>query len=162
MPTATLRIKKEFLDKIDTLVENQDINRSDFFGAAVNMLLENPKLAEKDPHIFTVDEDALRSALKDGLEFNAVRTLLGSKGLTEVRTVIEIGSLSIDISKDTVIRFKPPNTIEFEPMGDFRIQLDLVSGINIQIYAAGNKQHLSEDRIKELGKRYALYFESGK
>lgn len=159
MKTVTLRIKKKHLDEVDTLVESLAINRSDFFGAAVNMLSEDPKLAEKKLEIFKVDETALKKILEDRLQFFAVHRLLGSKGLTEVDAIIKMGSLNISISKGTLVRFKPPNTIEFEPMGDFRVQLDLVSGVNIQLYAAGNKHPLSEDLLMHLGKRYSLLFE---
>lgn len=159
MKNVPLRINKELLDDVDTLVEGWAVNRSDFFGAAVNMLVENPQMAEKDHEIFKVDESSLKDALKDSLLFYAVRSLLGGKGLTEATTIIERGSLHIKISKGTLVRYKPPNTIEFEPVGDFRVQLDLVPEINIQLYVSGKKRPLSEEILMHLGNSYGLLFE---
>jgi len=155
---VTLRIEKEFLDEVDAIVEGRAINRSDFFGAAVNMLLENPKMAETDLEIVRFDERALEEALKDRLLFFSVLRLLGGKGLTKASAIIQRGSLHIEISKGTLVRFKPPTTIEFEPTGDFRVQVDLVPGINIYLYGAGKEIPLSEESLKYLGTRYSLLF----
>lgn len=158
MKNLSLRIKREILDEVDTLVEGRALNRSDFFGAAVNMLADNPKLAESDLTINRVDETLLENLLKDRLLFYSVSKLLGAKGLTEARAVIKKGSLHIEISKGTLVRFKPPSTIEFEPTGDFRIQVDLVPGIDIKLCAAGRAYPLSEELLKYLGTRYELLF----
>lgn len=155
---VTLRIRKEFLDEVDTIVEGRTINRSDFFGAAVNMLLENPKMAETDLEIVRVDESSLEEALKDRLLFRAVRKLLGGKGLTEAIAIIEKGSLHIEISRGTLVRFKPPTIIEFELTGDFRVQVDLAPGIDIHLFSAGRELPVSEEALRHLGTRYSLLF----
>lgn len=155
----SLRIKKGLLDEVDTLVESMALNRSDFFGAAVNMLAENPKMAEPDLELSVVDENLLEKALDDRLLFYAVRKLLGGRGLTEAKVIIKKRSLHVDISKGTLVRFKPPNTIEFEPTGDFRIQMDLVPELAVKLCAAGKETPLSEEMLKYLGTRYELLFD---
>jgi Arc/MetJ-type ribon-helix-helix transcriptional regulator len=155
----SLRIKKGLLDEVDSLVESMALNRSDFFGAAVDMLTENPKMAETALDVNRVDENLLGKALEDNLQFYAVRKLLGNNGLAEAKVIINKGNLRMDISKSTLVRFKPPNTIEFEPTGDFRIQVDLVPGIAIKLSAAGKEYSLSEEMLRYLGTRYELLIE---
>ena len=155
----SLRIRRGLLDEVDALVESMALNRSDFFGAAVNMLAENPKMAESDLELSVIDENSLKKALNDRPLFYAVRKLLGGRGLTEAKAIIKKGSLHVDVSKGTLVRFKPPNTVEFEPTGDFRIQVDLVPEMAVKLYAAGKESPLSEEMLKHLGTRYGLLFE---
>ena len=154
----SLRVKKGLLDEVDALVEGRALNRSDFFGAAVNMLADNPQMAESNIEIVKVDESLLEEALTDRLMFCAVRKLLGSKGLTEARAIINKGSLHIDISKGTLVRFKPPTTIEFELTGDFRIQIDLMPEMDIKLSAAGRVSPITEDLLRYIGSRYEIMF----
>ncbi|MDD3653772.1 MAG: hypothetical protein PHO01_06260 [Desulfotomaculaceae bacterium] len=161
-----LRIKRNLLDEIDAIVEGRPINRSDFFGAAVSMLAENPQMARNSFSLDRVKQERssnddslklLNDVLQDRLMLLAVNSIF-ENGLTGVNTKIFVNGLQIEIKKGTLVRFKPPTTIEFEPTGDFRVQLDLVQGLKLKIDDAGRELPLSEKLINQLGAGYGLLF----